>query len=223
MEAFDDPGFQRLVNGAELVTADGMPLVFGLRALGVRGASRVYGPALLGLVCRRAERAGLAVGFYGGRPEVLEELVRRTRARFPRLRIAFFASPPFRALDPEEERAAIEAVEASGAQILFVGLGCPNQERWMARHREALSCVLVGVGAAFDFLAGALPQAPAGLQRAGLEWLFRLACEPRRLWRRYLLGNPRFALHFARQLLRHWSAILSGAVAPTRPTPGGSA
>jgi N-acetylglucosaminyldiphosphoundecaprenol N-acetyl-beta-D-mannosaminyltransferase len=203
MEAFDDPDFQRIVNGADLVTPDGMPLVFGLRALGVRGATRVYGPALLGVLCRRAEREGLAVGFYGGRPEVLEELVRRTRARFPRLRIAFFASPPFRAQGPQEESAVDEALEASGAQILFVGLGCPKQERWMAAHREALSCVLVGVGAAFDFLAGARPQAPAWLQRAGLEWLFRLGCEPRRLWRRYLLGNPRFALHFARQLARH--------------------
>jgi N-acetylglucosaminyldiphosphoundecaprenol N-acetyl-beta-D-mannosaminyltransferase len=222
MESCDDPRFRRLVNGAELVTPDGMPLVFGLRALGVSGATRVYGPALLGLLCRRAESAGLPVGFYGGRPEVLGELVRRTQARFPRLRIAFSASPPFRTLDPEEERAVVEAIEASGARLLFVGLGCPKQERWMAAHREALSCVLVGVGAAFDFLAGARAQAPAWLQRAGLEWLFRLACEPRRLWRRYLLGNPRFALHFARQLARHWAAALRARAssAPQRGADG---
>jgi N-acetylglucosaminyldiphosphoundecaprenol N-acetyl-beta-D-mannosaminyltransferase len=184
MEAFDDPRFRRIVNGSELVTPDGMPLVFGLRALGVPGAARVYGPALMGLLCRRAEAAGVPVGFYGGRPEVREELVRRTALRFPRLRIAFSASPPFRPLRPEEERAAVEAIEESGARLLFVGLGCPKQERWMAAHRESLSCVMVGVGAAFDFLAGARAQAPAWLQRASLEWLFRLACEPRGRGRR---------------------------------------
>jgi N-acetylglucosaminyldiphosphoundecaprenol N-acetyl-beta-D-mannosaminyltransferase len=202
MECFDAPDFQRSVNAAELVTPDGVPLVWALRRLGLPATRRVYGPNLMRLVCRRAEEHGLPVGLYGGRPEVLSALRERLLERHPLLRIAFAASPPFRPATAEEDAAAVEAIEASGARILFVGLGCPKQERWMAAHRAALPCVMLGVGAAFDFLAGAKPQAPAWLQRAGLEWLFRLACEPRRLWRRYLIQNPRFVLHFARQLAR---------------------
>jgi N-acetylglucosaminyldiphosphoundecaprenol N-acetyl-beta-D-mannosaminyltransferase len=136
------------------------------------------------------------VGLYGGTPEVLEVLRSRLLERFPRLQLRFSHSPPFRALSPDEDAAVVDAIAASGVGVLFVGLGCPKQERWMAAHREALPCALVGVGAAFDFLAGAKPQAPAWVQRAGLEWLFRLVCEPRRLWRRYLVGNARFLYHF---------------------------
>jgi N-acetylglucosaminyldiphosphoundecaprenol N-acetyl-beta-D-mannosaminyltransferase len=122
--------------------------------------------------------------------------------RFPGLRIAFAMSPPFRALGPAEDAEVVADIRESGARILFVGLGCPKQERWMTAHREALPCVLLGVGAAFDFLAGAKRQAPGWLQRAGLEWLFRLVSEPRRLWRRYLIQNPRFLFHLARELAR---------------------
>ncbi|MDH3211878.1 MAG: WecB/TagA/CpsF family glycosyltransferase [Myxococcales bacterium] len=208
MEAFDDAGLRRRLNAAERITPDGVPLVWALRWLGLREAGRVYGPTLTRRVCRRAAEAGIPVGFYGGRPEVLEALAVALARRFPRLRIAFAYSPPFRPLTPEEDRRATEAIEASGARILFVGLGCPKQERWMASHRPALRCVLLGVGAAFDFLAGAKPQAPRWLQRAGLEWLFRLVIEPRRLWRRYLVQNPRFVWHFARQI---WSARRSAS------------
>ncbi len=203
MEAFDAPDFQRSVNAADLVTPDGVPLVWVLRRLGLSETRRVYGPTLMRLVCRRAEEHGLPIGLYGGSPEVLGELRERLVAKHPLLRIAFAASPPFRPETQEEEASTVQAIEASGARILFVGLGCPKQERWMAAHREALPCVLLGVGAAFDFLAGAKRQAPAWLQRAGLEWLFRLASEPRRLWRRYLIQNPRFLFHFARELARN--------------------
>jgi N-acetylglucosaminyldiphosphoundecaprenol N-acetyl-beta-D-mannosaminyltransferase len=199
MEAFDDPDLRRQLNAADRVTPDGVPLVWALRWLGLRDAGRVYGPTLTERLCRRAQEQGLPVGFYGGRPEVLDALVTRLAERFPRLRIAFACSPPFRPPTSEEDRRAVEAIAASGARLLFVGLGCPKQERWMARHRPALPCVLLGVGAAFDFLAGATPQAPAWMQRVGLEWLFRLAFEPRRLWRRYLVHNPRFVWHFARR------------------------
>ncbi len=202
MEAFDDPRYQRAVNAANRVTPDGVPLVWALRALGIPEAERVYGPTLLPEVCARAAERGIAVGFYGGRPEVLDALVERLITRHPRLRVGFAASPPFRALEPHEERETLEAIRASGTQILFVGLGCPKQERWMAAHREALPCVMLGVGAAFDFNAGAKRQAPAWIQAAGLEWLFRLACEPRRLWHRYLWHNPRFVARFAGQLWR---------------------
>jgi N-acetylglucosaminyldiphosphoundecaprenol N-acetyl-beta-D-mannosaminyltransferase len=196
MEAFDDPEFQRLVNSAERVTPDGMPLVWALRARGIPKAGRVYGPDLTPEICERAERRGVAVGFYGGSPEVIQELRMRLFARFPRLQVPFAYSPPYRPLTSQEDRGVAEAIEMSGVRILFVGLGCPKQERWMAAHRATLSCVMVGVGAAFDFLAGAKTQAPRWMQGAGLEWLFRLAHEPRRLWRRYLVGNGRFLYHF---------------------------
>lgn len=207
MEAWDDPGFRAIVNDAWLVTPDGMPLVWGLRRLGISDARRVYGPALTPFVCARAAEEGLPVGFYGGTPETLKRVTANLRRRFPRLEIACALAPPFRPPTPEEDRKAIEQIEASGARVLFVGLGCPKQERWIAAHREALpEVVMVGVGAAFDFLAGAKRQAPAWVQSAGLEWLFRLATEPRRLWRRYARHNPRFVYHFARQLLSRSTA-----------------
>jgi N-acetylglucosaminyldiphosphoundecaprenol N-acetyl-beta-D-mannosaminyltransferase len=202
MEAFDAPDFQRIVNAAELVTSDGVPLVWTLRARGLRDAQRVYGPSLVPEVCAVAVARGIPVGFYGGSDEVVARMCERLAARFPGLRIAFAMSPPFRALSPDEDEQVIEAIRESGARILFVGLGCPKQERWMAAHRERLPCAQVGVGAAFDFLAGAKRQAPPILQRAGLEWLFRLACEPRRLWRRYAHHNPRFAWLVLRETLR---------------------
>jgi N-acetylglucosaminyldiphosphoundecaprenol N-acetyl-beta-D-mannosaminyltransferase len=196
IECLDDPALRRAVNSADRVTPDGMSLVWALRRMGVDGAKRVYGPSLLPILCARAEARGLAIGLYGATPQVLDALQAELRRRHPRLRIPFAWSPPFRALDAAEDAAARDAIEASGVRILFVGLGCPKQERWMAEHREDLPCVLVGVGAAFDFLSGAKAQAPGWMQGVGLEWLFRLGCEPRRLWRRYLLGNTRFLYHF---------------------------
>jgi len=202
MEAFDDPQFQRIVNAGDRVTPDGVPLVWALRLLGVKDAERVYGPSLLPVVCELARERGLSVGFYGGSPGVLDELVRRTWTRFPGLDVSFAFAPPFRELSSDEDRKVVEGIEQAGVEILFVGLGCPKQERWIAAHRESLSCVMVGVGAAFDFHAGRKAQAPAWMQASGLEWLFRLCCEPRRLWRRYLYHNPRFLFHFARQWAR---------------------
>lgn len=202
MEAFDDPGFRRSVNSADRVTPDGVPLVAALRSLGLPRARRVYGPTLTPRVCERAAELGLPVGFYGGTPEVLEAMTGSLVARFPKLEIAFVHAPPFRPLTRDEDAAVVDAIHDAGVAILFVGLGCPKQERWMADHREALRCPMLGVGAAFDFIAGAKSQAPRRLQRLGLEWLFRLLAEPRRLWRRYLLGNPRFLFHFARQYRR---------------------
>jgi N-acetylglucosaminyldiphosphoundecaprenol N-acetyl-beta-D-mannosaminyltransferase len=206
MEAWDDPAFRAIVNDAELVTSDGMPLVWSLRALGARSASRVYGPTLLPFLCEQAARRGVPVGFYGGRPEVAEALAHRLVRRYPRLAIAFTHAPPHSDAPPAVDGDVAAAIEDSGARVLFVGLGCPKQERWMAAYREHVSCALVGVGAAFDFVAGAKRQAPTWMQRAGLEWLFRLGCEPRRLWRRYAWHNPRFALHMGLQIARARSA-----------------
>ncbi len=202
MEAHDDPRFREVVNSADFVTSDGMPLVWALRAKGCKGAERVYGPDLTPAVCAAAAAAEIPVGFFGGTPEAREAMVARLTRSFPSLRVAYSHSPPFRAPSLTEEDAIVEEINASGAAILFVGLGCPKQERWMARHRDRLSCVSVGVGAAFDFIGGRKRKAPAFLQRIGLEWLFRLLSEPRRLWKRYLYHNPRFVALLALDLRR---------------------
>jgi len=202
MEAFDDPAFRGLVNSAERVTPDGVPLVSALRRAGVTQAERVYGPTLTPIVCERAEQLGLPVGFYGGSHEVLAALREELQSRFPKLDIAYSHAPPFRALSDAEDAEDVAAIRASGVKILFVGLGCPKQEHWMAAHRKSLDCAMLGVGAAFDFIAGHKRQAPSWMQRLSLEWLFRLATEPRRLWRRYLIGNTRFVYHYAREQLR---------------------
>jgi N-acetylglucosaminyldiphosphoundecaprenol N-acetyl-beta-D-mannosaminyltransferase len=205
MEGHDDPRFRAVVNGADLVTADGMPLVWGLRRLGLPEATRVYGPDLTPIVLARAEEAGVPVGFFGGTPPVLSRLADRVRARYPNLEIAYAASPPFGSLSELARAGVARDIAGSGARVLFVGLGCPKQERWMHAMRGAVPSVMLGVGAAFDFLAGEKPQAPRWMMAVGLEWLFRLASEPRRLWRRYLYHNPRFLWQFGRQVIRERS------------------
>lgn len=202
IEAQDDPVFRAALEAADLVVPDGMPLVWALRHQGVPHASRVYGPELTTHVLRAAARAGLPVAFYGSTGETLAALRARLPALAPGLTIAAAISPPFRPLTEEEDAAYARQLSASGARLVFVGLGCPRQELWCARQRARLPAVLLAVGAAFDFHAGRLRQAPPALQRLGLEWAFRLAVEPRRLWRRYARVVPRFALGYARQAIR---------------------
>jgi N-acetylglucosaminyldiphosphoundecaprenol N-acetyl-beta-D-mannosaminyltransferase len=204
MTAREDPEARAAVLGATLAVPDGQPLVWALHALGHARATRVYGPDLMARFCARAARTGTPMYLYGGRtPEALELLERRLRERFPGLRIAGGFSPPFRALSTEEEESVIAAIDSSGAQVVWVGTGQPKQEKWMLRMRPRLSApLLVGVGAAFDFHAGLVSQAPGWMQRGGLEWAYRLSREPRRLWRRYARYNPRFVVGFARQYLR---------------------
>jgi N-acetylglucosaminyldiphosphoundecaprenol N-acetyl-beta-D-mannosaminyltransferase len=201
METVDSTEFRSVVNGADLVTSDGVPLVWALRALGIRDAERVYGPSLVLEICARAEQRGISIALYGGTPDRLEAFKGVLARAYPRLVVAAAIAPPFRPLTPEEDRDHTAQLAASGAGITFVGIGCPKQERWMAAHRGRIPTTMVGVGAAFDFHSGAVRQAPPVLQRLGLEWLFRLVMEPRRLWKRYLKHNPRFVLQFARQLL----------------------
>jgi N-acetylglucosaminyldiphosphoundecaprenol N-acetyl-beta-D-mannosaminyltransferase len=176
--------------------------VWGLRALGVPTATRVYGPALTPLVCARAAQESVPVGFLGSTPDVLDDMVAVLRARFPGLRVAFAVSPPFRTPTPDERARTVQEINESGTRILFVGLGTPKQDQWMAEHRGQVQAAMVGVGAAFDFIAGRKAQAPPWMQGAGLEWLFRLMHEPRRLWRRYIVQNPRFLSLFGAQLAR---------------------
>ena len=194
MEASRDPAVRRAYDEAGLTVPDGMPLVWLGRQQGEAGVRRVYGPDTVLLVCERATREGWPCFFYGGRPGVAEELAAAMARRFPGLRVAGWRSPPFRALTSEEDREEVRALNASGAAIVFVGLGCPKQELWMAEHRSGLTAaVLLGVGAAFDFHTGRVRQAPRWMMGLGLEWLFRLGQEPRRLGRRYLVYNPQFA------------------------------
>jgi len=201
MEAYDSSDFLRIMNEADLVTPDGMPLVWGLRMLGARDATRVYGPDLTLALLSAATRERVPVGFYGGSPNVLKALVAVVKRRFPALEAPYAVAPPFRPLSEAEDEQVVAEIGASGARIVFIGLGAPKQERWMAAHRGLIPAVMLGVGAAFDFLSGVKPQAPRWMQDRGLEWTFRLATEPRRLWRRYLKQNPRFAALFAVQLL----------------------
>lgn len=203
MEAYDDASFQHVVNSADMVTADGVPLVWALRLYGVKNATRVYGPDLTLAVCESAARQGVRVGFYGGSPDSLSEMIVQLRSRYPALCVAYQYSPPFRPLTSVEDAQVIAAIKNSGAEMLFVGLGCPKQERWIAARRADLQMPLLGVGAAFDFIARRKPQAPKIMQRLGLEWVFRLITEPRRLWRRYAVHNPRFVLLLA------WNALVA--------------
>ncbi len=202
MEARRSPDYRNVMEQADLVTPDGMPLVWMLQSLGARSATRVYGPDLTLRVLDAAANAGVRVGFYGSTPTVLFRLVESIRRRVPQLHVAYAEAPPFRPLTEQEDARTIEAINASGVQILFVGLGSPKQDRWMHAHRGRVHGVMLGVGAAFDFLAGTKRQAPRWMQSRGLEWAFRFAMEPRRLWRRYLAQNPKFVVLALKQLLR---------------------
>ncbi|OOV12909.1 glycosyltransferase [Deinococcus sp. LM3] len=202
MEGYDNSAFQKVINTADLVLPDGVPLVWALKLLGHKEAARVYGPTLTLHVCEAAAREGVAIGLYGGTPESLLDFKAFLHHEYPGIQIACAIAPPFRALTQEEDDAYTQEILDSGARILFVGIGCPKQEWWMYNHRDRLPLVMLGVGAAFDFHSGRVKQSPAVLQRLGLEWLFRLVMEPKRLWKRYAKHNPRFVALFARQLFK---------------------
>jgi N-acetylglucosaminyldiphosphoundecaprenol N-acetyl-beta-D-mannosaminyltransferase len=205
MATHDDAELRAAVEGASFTVPDGQPLVWALNALGHDLDDRVYGPELMRRACARAARDGTRVFLYGGRDDAaLRRLCDALKQAHPGLRIAGGISPPHRPLTAAEEVDVAAEIDRSEADVVWVGIGVPKQEKWMARMRPQLGApVLIGVGAAFDLHAGLVAQAPARLQRLGLEWAFRLAQEPGRLWRRYLRYNPRFVVGFARQLLAH--------------------
>ena len=193
MESQRDEALRRIHNEAGLVTPDGMPLVWLSRWRGWRNTSRVYGPDLMLALCERSLATGYRHYFYGGQPGVPEQLARRLQQRFPGLTVTGTFSPPFRPLSDAEETEIVARINDARPDIVWVGLGTPKQERWMSQHVSRLhASALIGVGAAFDLHAGLRRQAPSWMQRSGLEWLFRLGQEPRRLWRRYLVNNPLF-------------------------------
>jgi N-acetylglucosaminyldiphosphoundecaprenol N-acetyl-beta-D-mannosaminyltransferase len=200
-EAQADPAFRQILNRAFLNTPDGMPMVWMGRVQGFHHMERVYGPDLMLRLCEISAARGFRHFFYGGAPGVAEELKRRLEQRFPGLSIVGTYSPPFRPLSREEESELTQKVTTLKPDLFWVGLSTPKQEKFMAQYWQTLDATLFfGVGAAFDFHAGRVRQAPRWMQRSGLEWLFRLACEPRRLWKRYLKNNPLFVLRAISQL-----------------------
>jgi N-acetylglucosaminyldiphosphoundecaprenol N-acetyl-beta-D-mannosaminyltransferase len=205
MASAEDPELRSALLGSSLNVPDGQPLVWALNLLGHSLSDRVYGPELMARSCARAARSGQRMYLYGGRNQgALVQLALNLRQRYPGVRIVGGYSPPHRPLNGEERQAVIKEINGSRADVVWVGIGVPKQEKWMAEMRDQLQApVLVGVGAAFDFHAGLVPQAPNLLQESGLEWAYRLAHEPRRLWRRYTRYNPRFVSAFARQLRDH--------------------
>jgi N-acetylglucosaminyldiphosphoundecaprenol N-acetyl-beta-D-mannosaminyltransferase len=203
MESQRDDGLRQIHAAAGLVTPDGMPLVWLAHLAGHRHVERVYGPDLMLACLSRSLQTKTRHFFFGGAPGVAAKLSARLSAALPGLAVAGIHCPPFRPLTPHEDERLVEEINGSGADVVWVGLSTPKQERWMAAHVGRLHApVLIGVGAAFDFHAGLKPQAPRWMQRSGLEWLFRLATEPRRLWRRYLVNNPSFVWQVALVWLR---------------------
>jgi N-acetylglucosaminyldiphosphoundecaprenol N-acetyl-beta-D-mannosaminyltransferase len=200
VSARQDKQFAEVVANADMATPDGAPVAWMLRREGHPTQERINGPDLMWRYCTEAVRTGQSIFLYGGMPETLEILTRRLETEFPELKIAGAWSPPFRALSTAEDNAVVEQINTSGAGIVWVSLGCPKQERWMAEHRGRINAVMVGVGAAFDYHAGTITRAPLWMQRNGLEWLHRLASEPGRLWRRYLITNSLFIFHALRQV-----------------------
>jgi N-acetylglucosaminyldiphosphoundecaprenol N-acetyl-beta-D-mannosaminyltransferase len=190
--ACQDTEVRGIVNSADMATPDGMPVAWVLRLIGFSGQERINGPDLMVRVCRAAAEKRVPVFFYGSRMETLEKLRTNLKNCFPKLEIAGAYSPPFRALAAEEDHAVIDLINSSEAGIVFVGLGCPKQEQWMADHRGKINAVMLGVGAAFDFHAGTIKRAPKWMQKVGIEWFHRFLQEPRRLWKRYAITNSLF-------------------------------
>ena len=193
-EAQRDRDYWKVLETADLCVADGTPLMLMGRISGFRMERRVYGPDLMLSVLKRTARCGIRHFFYGGAAGVPEELARRMMARFPGLELAGTHSPPFAPFSPVEDPVVLEKINRCRPDVLWVGLGAPKQERWMAtRKLNVKAPLLIGVGAAFDFHAGRVQQAPSWMREHGLEWLFRLKSEPRRLWKRYLLSGSEVA------------------------------
>lgn len=197
-----DPDFMKIINNADMATPDGAPIAWALRALGFPAQERINGPDLMWKYLEAAQRLHQTVFFYGSTDATLEKLRKCIAQQFPQLQVGGMHAPPFRPLAFEEDAAETATINRSGANVVFVGLGCPKQEQWMAAHQGKINAVMIGVGAAFDYHSGVVKRAPPWLQRHGLEWLYRLASEPRRLWKRYVITNTLFIIGFSRQLIR---------------------
>jgi N-acetylglucosaminyldiphosphoundecaprenol N-acetyl-beta-D-mannosaminyltransferase len=204
IETLDSIEFQKIVNNADLVLPDGKPLSWAQKLLGFKEAKQVRGQDIMNALCAASGEKRLNIGFYGGSSdELLSTVKSKLLETYPDIRISYAYSPPFRPLNAEEDTQVVEDINNANVNVLFVGIGCPKQERWMAEHKDKLNCVMLGVGAAYDFIAGSKKHAPRWVQKIGMEWLFRLFSEPKRLWRRYLSTNPRFIWHFGKQYFKY--------------------
>ena len=204
MEAFDSPEFASIVNSADLTIPDGKPIFWAQKLLRHTDAEQVRGQDIMNALCASAGTRTLNIGLYGGNSDELLTVVKnKLRASYPDISITYAYSPPFRTLTAAEDADVIRQINLAKVNVLFVGIGCPKQERWMAEHKGEINCVMLGVGAAYDFIAGSKKYAPRWMQQIGMEWFFRLCSEPKRLWRRYLSTNPRFIWHFGKQLIKH--------------------
>jgi len=203
VDAKRDHLYAEAVNGAGMVTPDGMPVVWLARARGCKDIARTYGPDLMLDVCNHGQDLGLRHFFYGGTEDTLQKLRQKLYNHYPRVLVVGSYAPSFRTEVWQEDGQIIDRINASAADIVWVGLGSPKQDFWMQLHRPLLNApVIVGAGAAFDFCSGVKPQAPRLMQGCGLEWLFRLCSEPRRLWKRYLIGNSLFLVYIVKDLFR---------------------
>lgn len=202
METFDSASFRAVVNNANLVIADGKPLSIAQKLLGHKEAGQVRGQDIVNGLCELSGKKSFNIGFYGGSSDAILDLVKSNLiAQYSDIHISYAFSPPFRALSDTEDCDIVSGINAAKVDVLFVGIGCPKQEIWMAEHKDKLNCVMLGVGAAFDFISGNKKHAPRWMQNIGMEWLFRLCSEPRRLWKRYFKQNPRFVWYFMQQWL----------------------
>jgi len=200
MEVFDDRTFASVVNGADIVVPDGRPIFWAQRLLGFKTSQQVRGQDLMNQLCVDAAQLKLNVGLYGGASDLVLAQVKAELEKInPALQISYAFSPPFKKLSDLEMSNIAADINAAQVHILFVGVGCPKQELWMAAQKDHVHCVMLGVGAAFDFISGSKSHAPKWMQYVGLEWLFRLISEPGRLWKRYLIQNPRFIFYFVKQ------------------------
>lgn len=198
-----DPRYRQVVNHAQMATPDGMPVVWLCHWHKARQVSRVYGPQLMKSVCDKGQEKGLSHFFYGSNPETLDKLMQRLTDKFPRIKIAGSYAPPYTPQPQVESSDVLAKINQAKPDIIWVALGSPKQDFWMSMNRPLLDApLMVGVGAAFDFLAGVKPQAPKWMQRCGLEWFFRLCCEPGRLWKRYLIGNSLFVFYLLRSFFK---------------------
>ncbi len=202
MEAQGDPEFAAVVNGADLATADGMPIRNSIKRFTGIAQERVAGNDLMPAVMAAAEKDGLSIYLHGGEDHVLDAIIQKARKEYPALRIAGFYSPPFRPATDKDRAVELESIRSSGANIVFVSLGCPRQEKWMAAMKDKAPAVMLGVGGAFLLYAEVDERAPLWMRNASLEWLYRLWLEPGRLWKRYLITNSSFMWMYTKRVLR---------------------
>jgi N-acetylglucosaminyldiphosphoundecaprenol N-acetyl-beta-D-mannosaminyltransferase len=191
MTIIDDPALSEIHKQAAMITPDGLPITLLGRLRGIP-VERTCGPDLIDTLCERSVESGLSHYFYGGKEGVAKKLAENFELKYPGIKIAGYECPPFRSIDQQSDPEAVQRIKASGADIVWIGISSPKQDVWMLQHHEHLSQTLIGVGAAFDFHAGEVKRAPKWIQKAMLEWLYRFAREPGRLWRRYLILAPRF-------------------------------